>query len=66
MIEQAKGALMAVFELTEVEAFALLKWHSQHANLKLRELAARIVTGMTTGGVTGGARSRIETVLRNL
>ena len=34
VIEQAKGALMITYGLDEDEAFALLRWHSQHTNIK--------------------------------
>lgn len=39
-IEQAKGALMLVHGITAVDAFAVLRWHSQQANIKLRSLAS--------------------------
>jgi hypothetical protein len=39
-IDQAKGALMITYGLDE--AFALLRWHSQHSNIKLRDIAAAI------------------------
>jgi hypothetical protein len=42
-IEQAKGALMVVYGITEGAAFELLMWRSQHTNTKLRELAAQVV-----------------------
>jgi len=41
-IDQAKGALMITYGLDEDEAFALLRWHSQHNNIKLRDIAAAI------------------------
>lgn len=42
-IEQAKGALMMVQGVSADDAFAVLKWHSSHANVKLRDLAQLIV-----------------------
>lgn len=42
-IEQAKGALMVVQGLSADDAFAVLQWHSSHANMKLRDVA-RIIT----------------------
>jgi len=36
VIEQAKGALMVVQGVSAEDAFAVLRWHSSHANLKLR------------------------------
>jgi hypothetical protein len=41
-IEQAKGALMLVYGLTDNEAFDLLRRYSQNSNTKLRDLAAAL------------------------
>ena len=46
VIEQAKGALMVVQGVSAEDAFALLRWHSSHANLKLRDVATLITQGM--------------------
>jgi hypothetical protein len=46
-IEQAKGALMMAYSLDEDEAFALLRWHSQHGNVKLREVSEAVVEGIS-------------------
>ena len=46
-IEQAKGALMLVYGVGPDEAFAQLVWQSQHANVKLRELAERLVAAVS-------------------
>ncbi len=45
-IEQAKGVLMAFLGLDEGTAFELLRRASQNANVKLRELAERLLTTM--------------------
>ena len=42
-IEQAKGALMLVYQVDADQAFKLLQWRSQQTNTKLRAVAARIV-----------------------
>ena len=42
-IEQAKGMLMLIYQITADSAFELLKWRSQEANVKLRVLAERVV-----------------------
>lgn len=56
VIEQAKGVLMAGNrELTPDGAFDLLRKASQRENVKLREIAARIVEGR---GLDGGADRR--------
>jgi hypothetical protein len=47
VIEQAKGALMVVQGVSAEDAFAVLRWHSSHANLKLRDVAALITQGMS-------------------
>ena len=38
-----KGALIAVYGLSDDEAFALLRWHSQQSNTKIHDLATRIL-----------------------
>ena len=45
-IEQAKGALMAIYSIDEDEAFAVLTWHSQQTNIKLREVAATVTSSL--------------------
>jgi len=47
VIEQAKGALMVVQGVSAEDAFAVLRWHSSHANLKLRDVATLITQGMS-------------------
>ncbi len=42
-IEQAKGILSLVYELDEDQAFTILRWRSQHTNIKIRDLAAQLV-----------------------
>lgn len=46
-IEQAKGALMVVQGISAVDAFAVLRWHSQHSNMKLKDLASLITAGIS-------------------
>jgi hypothetical protein len=43
LIEQAKGMLMAANRITADQAFDVLRFRSQHANVKLRDVAARHV-----------------------
>lgn len=47
VIEQAKGMLMAQRGCTEDEAFEMLRRASQRENVKLRDVAQRIVAGAT-------------------
>lgn len=42
-IEQAKGILMAVHQITSEAAFAMLRTQSQETNTKLRDVAATVV-----------------------
>jgi anti-anti-sigma factor len=67
VIEQAKGALMLVYGLDGEAAFALLSWQSQHANIKLRELAERLVAAV--GGdasATAAIRQRLDEIVYSL
>lgn len=52
-IEQAKGALMVVHGISAVDAFEILRWHSQHANVKLRDLATMITAGISSPPTPG-------------
>lgn len=47
-IEQAKGALMLVYQVDADQAFELLQWRSQHSNIKLRVLATQLVAEFAT------------------
>ncbi|WP_020673104.1 GAF and ANTAR domain-containing protein [Amycolatopsis nigrescens] len=47
VIDQAKGILMALRQISAEEAFTLLVEQSQRENIKLRELAARFITRAT-------------------
>ncbi len=57
VIDQAKGILMALHGLTADEAFARLAAVSRNSNVKLREVAARLVEGRrpATGDPAGHA-----------
>jgi ANTAR domain-containing protein len=44
LIEQAKGMLMALYEVSADSAFAILRWRSQQLNVKLSTIAAGVVT----------------------
>lgn len=45
-IEQAKGVLMAAYDISEDRAFNILVWRSQESNLKLRDVAARFMAAV--------------------
>ncbi|MDX8034223.1 GAF and ANTAR domain-containing protein [Lentzea sp. BCCO 10_0856] len=49
VIDQAKGVLMAVHSCTADEAFAMLVQRSQNENVKLREVAQRLLDSVAPG-----------------
>jgi len=55
IIEQAKGVIMALRGVPEHEAFELLRTMSQRRNIKVRELAEQVVTGVVTREEPGRA-----------
>ena len=50
LIGQAQGILMERFHMTAEQAFALLAQTSQDANIKLRDLAQRLIDAGDTPG----------------
>ena len=48
IIEQAKGMLMAVYDVSAEAAFSILKWRSQELNVKLHDVAAKLVADLPT------------------
>ncbi|MEV6136274.1 PAS and ANTAR domain-containing protein [Nocardia sp. NPDC051990] len=48
VIEQAKGILMYVYRINSEQAFRVLQWRSQETNVKLRALAAALITELDT------------------
>ena len=57
VIEQAKGMLMATYNLQDDAAFDVLRWRSQELNIKLHDIAGEIVTKLP-GLLNLGGRSR--------
>jgi PAS domain S-box-containing protein len=67
VIEQAKGMLMAAYDLRSDAAFTLLRWRSQETNMKLHDIAAEIVTEFPTLlNLQAGARGAIDRFLLTL
>jgi hypothetical protein len=67
VIEQAKGALMLSYGLDSDQAFAMLRWWSRNRNVKVRDLAERIVVLATDGEATDeGLRRSIDAALHDL
>ncbi|MGW6422262.1 PAS and ANTAR domain-containing protein [Nocardia sp. NPDC055053] len=46
VIEQAKGVLMRMYGIDDQQAFKVLVWRSQEANLKLRAVAAQVIADL--------------------
>jgi len=66
-IERAKGALMITYGLDEDEAFALLRRHSQHHNIKVRDIADTIADRSTDPDLAGlPPTTRIDHILADL
>ncbi len=67
LIEQAKGMMMVIFDLNEGQAFDLLRWHSSHHNIKLREVAATLVERLVDPELVGlKPRERLTAILDGL
>jgi hypothetical protein len=67
VIEQAKGSLMLAYGLDADQAFAMLNWWSSHRNLKVRELAARLVSTWEAGSAsTDDLRQRYDALLHDI
>lgn len=47
VIDQALGVIMAQQRCTQAQAFAILRAASQNTNVKLRDIAGAIVTGVS-------------------
>jgi PAS domain S-box-containing protein len=46
IIEQAKGMLMAVYDVSAEAAFSILKWRSQELNIKVHDVSAKLVANL--------------------
>ena len=66
-IEQAKGILMAALDVDDEQAFDLLRWHSSHSNVKLRDVCAAVVTELSSPQRRGlPTRQRLAAILGGL
>jgi hypothetical protein len=67
VIEQAKGSLMLAYGLDADQAFAMLTWWSSHRNVKVRDLAARLVETWESGTATSDdLRQRFDGLLHDI
>ena len=63
-IEQAKGILMAIYDISAEHAFDILVWRSQETNTKLRKLVRQIIEDFTTQlNVPSDVRERADHLL---
>lgn len=60
VIEQAKGVLIARYQISADAAFALLRRWSSHTNIKLREISRLLVQAAAASPPQGSAGSRPE------
>lgn len=66
-IEQAKGVLMLGYGLDADAAFAMLKWWSRNRNVKVREIADRLLAVAREGHVSHpGLRRLLDALLDDL
>lgn len=65
-IDQAKGIVMAAFDIDADQAFALLKWHSSHTNRKLRDLSEALIDRLAAADPGLALRQRLATVFTDL
>lgn len=66
-IEQAKGVLMLAYGLHEDAAFAMLRWWSRNRNLKVREIAERLLTVARDGTFSHpGLRRLLDALIHDL
>lgn len=65
-IEQAKGVLMAAYNVSAERAFETLVWRSQEANLKLREVARRFLAALAHQAASLETQSQIDQALLTL
>lgn len=66
-IEQAKGILMLGYGLDPDAAFAMLKWWSRNRNVKVREVAERLIQVAREGHVSHpGLRRLLDALLDDL
>lgn len=64
VIDQAKAALMLVYAIDEARAFDLLRWHSEHLNVKVRDTAAALMDALRGAGTSvPDMRDTVDAVL---
>jgi hypothetical protein len=66
-IEQAKGSLMLAYGVDADQAFAMLSWWSRNKNVKVRDLAERLVETVRSGASShSDLRGSVDALLHDL
>lgn len=66
-IERAVGGLMVAYGLNSEQAFGMLRWWSQNKNVKVRDLASRLVEAASSGAASGlEIRKTFDALLHDL
>ena len=66
-IEQAKGILMLGYGLDSDAAFAMLRWWSRNRNVKVRDLAERLIEVAQQGHISHpGLRGMLDALIHDL
>jgi hypothetical protein len=66
VIEQAKGIVMLLYGIGDERAFALMRSCSQNTNVRVRDLAQRIVTELPGSGgqrTVGQLRAELDRIM---
>lgn len=66
VIDQAKGAAMLAYGLDGPAAFELLRWHSEHLNVKVRTLAERLLDVLPGRRADTDPRTALDAALAGL
>jgi anti-anti-sigma regulatory factor len=66
VIDQAKGAAMLAYGLDGDAAFDLLRWHSEHLNVKVRTLAERLLVALPGRPDGSDPRELLDAALASL
>ncbi len=67
IIERAVGGLMVAYGLDPDQAFGMLRWWSQNKNVKVRDLAARLVEAASRGAASGAEiRNTFDALLHDV
>jgi len=64
VIEQAKGMLMLIYNIPADRAFDIVRWRSQHTNIKLRSLCEQLIEKLVLQPVIGEVdRTTVDHIL---